>query len=128
MQLTQRSFSQISNRCAVLAQRWRLLFDRVDLILCPAAPVTAFAHDTRPFAQRRIDVDGQSVDYGALSVWAAIASLAGLPATMAPIGRDADGLPIGVQIIGGFLEDRTTIAFAGLLERAFGGFVPPRLG
>ena len=34
-------------------------------------------------------------------------------------------LPPGVQIIGPLLEDRTPIAFAGLLEREFGGFVPP---
>jgi amidase len=30
-----------------------------------------------------------------------------------------------VQIIGGYLEDRSTIAFAGLIEREFGGFTPP---
>ena len=35
------------------------------------------------------------------------------------------GLPVGVQIIGSYLEDRTTIAFASLLEREFGGFQPP---
>ena len=35
------------------------------------------------------------------------------------------GLPIGVQIIGGYLDDRTTLAFAGLIEREFGGFSPP---
>ncbi|WP_234681444.1 hypothetical protein [Bradyrhizobium monzae] len=33
--------------------------------------------------------------------------------------------PIGVQIIGPYLEDRTTIALAGLIEREFGGFVLP---
>ena len=49
----------------------------------------------------------------------------GLPATAAPIGRSEGGLPIGVQIIGGYLEDRTTIAFAGMIEREFGGFTPP---
>ena len=42
-----------------------------------------------------------------------------------PIGHSDNGLPIGVQIIGGFLEDRTTIAFAGLVEGQFGGFTPP---
>ena len=51
--------------------------------------------------------------------------LTGLPATAAPIGRSESGLPIGVQIIGGYLEDRTTMAFAGLIEHEFGGFVPP---
>jgi Asp-tRNA(Asn)/Glu-tRNA(Gln) amidotransferase A subunit family amidase len=35
------------------------------------------------------------------------------------------GLPIGVQIIGPYLEDRTTITFAELLELEFGGFTPP---
>ena len=52
-------------------------------------------------------------------------SLNGLPATTSPIGRSDDGLPIGVQIVGGYLEDRTTIAFAGLIEREFDGFTPP---
>jgi hypothetical protein len=44
-----------------------------------------------------------------------------------PIGKSPEGLPIGVQIIGGYLEDRTTIAFAELIEREFGGFTPPPL-
>jgi len=35
-----------------------------------------------------------------------------------------DGLPVGLQAIGPFLEDRTTITFAALAEQAFGGFVP----
>jgi amidase len=34
-------------------------------------------------------------------------------------------LPIGVQVIGPSLEDRTPIAFAQYCERAFGGFVAP---
>jgi amidase len=49
----------------------------------------------------------------------------GLPATAIPIDRSEAGLPIGVQIVGPYLEDRTTIAFAELMEREFGGFVPP---
>jgi amidase len=42
-----------------------------------------------------------------------------------PIARSAEGLPIGMQIIGPYLEDRTTIAFAEFAEREFGGFVAP---
>jgi len=34
------------------------------------------------------------------------------------------GLPIGAQIIGPYLEDRTPLAFAALMEREFGGFAP----
>jgi amidase len=58
-------------------------------------------------------------------VWADLAATCGLPVTAAPIGLSSTGLPIGVQIIGPHLEDRTTIAFAGLIEREFGEFVPP---
>jgi amidase len=42
-----------------------------------------------------------------------------------PTGRSDNGLPIGVQAIGPFLEDRTTMAFAGFIEREFGSFAPP---
>jgi amidase len=42
-------------------------------------------------------------------------------------GVPETGLPIGVQIIVSYLEDSTPIQFAQLLERAFGGFVPPVL-
>jgi amidase len=58
-------------------------------------------------------------------VWADPAGACGLPATAVPIDRSATGLPIGIQIIRPYLEDRTTIAFAQLLEREFGRFVPP---
>jgi len=45
--------------------------------------------------------------------------------TVAPIARTASGLPVSVQIIGGYLEDRTPISFSGLVEREFGGLTPP---
>jgi amidase len=48
-----------------------------------------------------------------------------LPATQVPLGLSPEGLPVGVQIIGPWLEDRTLLKFAELIEREFGGFVPP---
>ena len=60
-----------------------------------------------------------------LIVWSTVATPPGLPATTMPIGKSADGLPIGVQIVGPLYGDRTTIAFAALLERQLGGFVAP---
>lgn len=72
--------------------------------------------------QRTIDVDGKRIAYGLQAVWAGPASLSGLPATAMPIALGGSGLPVGVQIIGPYLEDRTTLAFAQLAEQAFGGF------
>lgn len=112
---------------AELQQSWRALFREIDVAICPAAPTTAFPHDhALPLEARRVRIDGRLYSYlDAHTAWAAPATIAALPATVAPIDHDADGLPIGVQIIGPHLEDLTPIAFASLLERAFGGFTPP---
>ncbi len=72
-----------------------------------------------------LEVDGVPMPYNAQPLWASVATLTGNPATTMPIGIDQDGLPIGMQIIGPLLEDRTTLAFAEQVERVFGGFVAP---
>jgi amidase len=107
-----------------LRARWQALFREVDIVLCPPMPTPAFPHDHSRYSAREADIDGKQVPYGDQVAWAAIATSTGLPATAAPIEHEGN-LPIGVQIIGGYLEDRTTIAFAGLIEREFGGFKPP---
>jgi amidase len=85
-----------------------------------------FPHDHTPeHKDRRIAIDGQSYAYLDQIVWPGLATLPGPPATAAPIALAPTGLPIGVQIIGPYLEDRTTLRFAELIERAFGGFVAP---
>ncbi len=53
------------------------------------------------------------------------ATVAGQPATAFPVGGSSEGLPIGLQAIGPYLEDRTPIRFAALLARAIGGFTRP---
>jgi amidase len=57
--------------------------------------------------------------------WTRMAIVSGLPATVAPVGFSDSGLPVGVQIIGAKLEDRTTIDFARGLSDLIGGFVAP---
>jgi amidase len=108
-----------------LAHRWRRFFREWDVVLCPVMPTPAFSHDHRDMDARRIAIDSKEVPYTDQFMWPSIATLVGLPATAMPIGRSAERLPIGMQIIGPYLEDRTTIAFAELAEREFGGFVAP---
>jgi Asp-tRNA(Asn)/Glu-tRNA(Gln) amidotransferase A subunit family amidase len=52
-------------------------------------------------------------------------NLAGLPVTQAPLGLDARGLPLGVQVVAGAGRDHVAIAAALELERVFGGWTPP---
>jgi amidase len=108
-----------------LAQRWRELFREFDVVLCPVMPTTAFPHDHSEMSTRRIAIDDKDVNYGDQPMWAGVATLTGLPATAMPIGVSEGGLPIGMQIVGPYLEDRTPLAFAALTEREFGGFRPP---
>jgi amidase len=112
---------------AQLQQQWSALFRQWDVVLCPPMTTPAFAHDhSLPIEARHIEIDGKGYPYrDAQFVWVEPATTSGLPATVAPIDRSETGLPIGVQIIGPYLEDRTTIAFAELLERESGGFMPP---
>jgi amidase len=106
-------------------QRWRDLFREWDVVVCPIMPTPAFPHDHSPEGTRVIRIDGVDFAYEDQLVWAGVATLPGLPATAMPIGFSGGGLPIGVQVVGPFLEDRTTIAFARCIEQAFGGFVAP---
>ncbi|MFO0676481.1 MAG: amidase [Polyangiaceae bacterium] len=59
-------------------------------------------------------------------VYTAIVNVMGLPSTQVPLGLDANGVPLGVQVVGKRGDDARTIAVALELERAFGGWTPPR--
>jgi amidase len=108
-----------------LRMHWQRFFEDVDVLLCPVAPVTAFAHDhSEPQPARKLQVNGELRAYDQLFVWNSLATCSHLPATVLPAGR-SQGLPVGMQVIGPFLEDRTTLDFAGRASEVLGGFVPP---
>jgi len=124
--MSHRDWAQADIARIKLQQQWNELFRDWDVVVCPSMPTPAFVHDhSSPLPTRHIQIDGKDYPYFDQMVWPGIASLPGLPATAAPIALSPAGLPIGVQIIGPYLEDRTPIAFAALMEREFGGFVPP---
>lgn len=105
-----------------MRSKWHDYFDNVDVLLCPVARVAAHTHDTTPIASRMVDFDGESVRYWpVVGPWNALALVAYLPATVAPAGLTPDGLPVGVQIIGPYYEDRTPIRFAQVLQEALLG-------
>ena len=127
--ISHRDWIQADRARMGIAHRWRAFFEAWDVILCPVMPTPAFPHDHGDMETRRLRVDDREIPYKDQSAWSSIATLTGLPSTAMPIGLSDEGLPIGIQIIGPRLEDRTPIAFAQAMEREFGGFVaPPAFG
>jgi amidase len=111
---------------ARLRAQWRELFKNFDAVICPIMPTPAYPHDHAPEQEkRRINIDGKDYPYPDQMAWPGIATLPGLPATAIPLGLSKEGLPIGVQIVGPWLEDRTPLRLAELIEREFGGFIAP---
>jgi amidase len=101
--------------------QWAALFEDFDVVLAPPFGTAAFPHQESPdWGARSLIIDGQETPYGAQIAWPGLAGFPGLPSTCAPLARTAGGLPTGVQIVGPMFEDRTPIAFAGLIEREFG--------
>ncbi|MEZ5234137.1 MAG: amidase family protein [Acidimicrobiales bacterium] len=96
----------------------------------PAAAVmpcgVAFRHDHsgadgRPHGHHRRPA---ARDYWQLNRWMAPAGACCLPGTVIPVGLAASGLPVGVQIVGPYLHDRTTLAFAAARWRSLVGPCP----
>ncbi|GAC1391896.1 MAG: amidase [Ktedonobacteraceae bacterium] len=104
---------------------WRAFFRKWDVLLAPANIVPAFPHTDAPWLQRSLTINGQNVPYDRQSAYPAIATLCGQPATAFPVGLTNAGLPIGLQAMGPYLEDRTAIRFAALVAHEFGGFHRP---
>ena len=123
--LSHRDWIVANNARRHLRAQWREFFKAFDALICPVSPVTAFPHDHSDRETRRIFIDGEPRPYGDQLIWPGVATLPGLPATSVPIGISPQGLPIGVQIVGPLLEDRTPLKLAELIEREFGGFVAP---
>lgn len=113
------------NRRMAARAAWSRYFDDVDVFLCPANFTPAFPHDSRPFEQRTITTPEGERPYENQPFWISHASLPGLPAVAAPIGRTPGGLPVGAQIVGPLYEDDTAITFAELLRDVIGGYEPP---
>lgn len=109
-----------------LMAAWARFFREIDVALLPVSVGTAFPHDHEPdFHRRTLRVNGAERPYLDFLHWVGLVSVGGLPATVAPVGRTSDGLPVGVQIVGARYEDRTTLEVARRIEELLGGFEPP---
>jgi amidase len=105
---------------------WARMFRDVDVLLCPVTPTTAIEHDATPDPdQRRITVNGRTVPYWDQVRWVQALSITHLPVATVPVGLSAAGLPVGVQVVGPLLADRTVVDVARRMAAVLGGYHPP---
>jgi amidase len=106
---------------------WQRFFESFDVFLLPTTFTAAFPHDPTHPDQRMVPMpEGGAQHFWNLLAYISPATLTGCPATTAPAGLSRSGLPVGVQIVGPYLEDATPIGFARLLAQEVGGFQPPK--
>jgi aspartyl-tRNA(Asn)/glutamyl-tRNA(Gln) amidotransferase subunit A len=92
----------------LVARDFARAFARVDALLTPTAPGAAFA----------IGEKSDPLEMYMNDVFTVPANLAGLPAVSVPAGLSADGLPLGLQVIGRAFDEATALRVAALIERA----------
>ncbi|MGH7299634.1 MAG: amidase [Candidatus Rokuibacteriota bacterium] len=110
---------------------WRAFFRDWDVLLAPAINVLAYPHIERAWPADDSDltltlaVNGRAMPYLHSLCYPALSTVPGQPATAFPVGVSREGLPIGLQAIGPYLEDLTPIRFTALLAREIGAFRKP---
>jgi amidase len=109
-----------------MRKRWEEFFTEWDAILLPVMPCPAIPHDhSEPQASRIALVGGEKRPYWDLTAWMAPAGVCYLPATVIPVGCLSNGLPVGIQIVGPYLHDRTTLDIAKHFLALLGGCPKP---
>jgi len=96
---------------ALIARDFEEAYKRVDCILTPTAPSTAFAIG---------DKEDDPISMYLNDVFTVPVNLAGLPGISVPSGLGADGLPLGLQIIGRAFDEETVLRVAAVIEKAAG--------
>jgi len=124
--LSHRDWLHLNERRHQIRRAWADFLRDWDALLCPAFATPALPHMQQGATwERTHTIDDRTIPYNDMLFWPGITCGFHLPASVAPIGVSAAGLPIGVQIVGPLFGDRTTIRVAELIEQAGHGFVAP---
>ena len=121
-----RQWLSYNERRLQMRKRWEEFFTTWDAVLLPVMPCAAIPHDhSEPMAGRTAMVGDEQRPYWNLITWMAPAGACYLPATVVPVGCLSNGLPVGIQIVGAYLEDRTTLDLGRRLLALHGGCPRP---
>lgn len=90
----------------------------VDAILTPATPSAAFGIGEK--------ADADPVEMYLNDVFTVTVNMAGLPGLAVPAGLSAEGLPLGLQLIGRPFDEETLFSLGSVIEKAAGTFSPAK--
>ena len=96
---------------SLIARDFTEVYQKVDAILTPTTPFAAFG-----FGERSDDPIAMYLN----DLFTVPASLAGLPGITVPAGLSAEGLPLGLQVLGRAFDEETVLRVAETLEAAAG--------
>jgi aspartyl-tRNA(Asn)/glutamyl-tRNA(Gln) amidotransferase subunit A len=94
---------------ALILRDFTEVFSRVDALVTPTAPSAAFAQGENMDDPIKMYLN---------DVFTVPANMAGVPGVSVPAGLDANGLPLGLQVIGKPFDEETVFAVGAALERA----------
>ena len=100
---------------------WTAFFADYDAVIAPVFGTAAYPHDDAPVTERMLDVDGVATPYGVQLAFPGLGNYPNLPGTSLPVGKDADGLPIGVQVLADRWRDLDAIALARWVYQLMAG-------
>lgn len=101
-----------SERDKIIEEFREMLKDDMSIFLYPTHPCVAPYHN-EPMLR--------TLNFG----YTALINLLGMPSCNIPLGLGSEGVPLGIQCVANYNNDRLCLAVACELEKAFGGWVPP---
>jgi amidase len=112
---------------AAFRRAWAEFFEHYDVLLAPVAAIPAYEHNQEgEVFDRQVTVDGATRSLVEVTQWVMPFSVTGLPSAVVPIDRNGAGLPLGMQVVAPYLQDRRAIRVAELVSDIVGGYeVPP---
>ena len=118
--LTAESFLDVLFRRDIVRATFLEQMERYPILVCPVAAIPAFRHGERSWT-----VGNKTVQYPDAFSYSQYFNLLGNPAAVVPMGQSAEGLPIGVQIVGRPWEEERVLAISRCVEQAGGWKEPP---
>lgn len=97
-----------------ITRTWEAFFNNWDALIAPVSMTTAFPHCE---TGHPILVDGEPVNYWRSIGHCAPLNFTGQPVVTIPVGRDPNGLPIGIQVIGKRWSEHELLALAHKIDQ-----------